>query len=87
MKAFRGSWWIKIHGGWFQESGLPDLFGCVEGFFFAFEVKEPDGTTSEIQKETMKDIRKAGGCSIAVITREEAIRHVRETIEEAKRSR
>lgn len=86
LKAFPSSWWTKIHGGWFQEAGIPDLIGCVEGFFFAFEIKEPDGTISEIQRVTMKDIRKAGGCSIAVITLEEALRHVRETLEEAKAS-
>lgn len=85
-KAFPGSWWVKIHGGWFQEAGIPDLIGCVEGLFFAFEVKEPDGDTSEIQDITIEDIQLAGGCAHPVIELEEAIDHVRKAIRQANRS-
>ena len=35
-------WVFKVHGGPFQPIGLPDLIGCVDGKFFAIEVKHPD---------------------------------------------
>jgi len=33
--------WYKIHGGPYQEAGIPDIVGCHDGKFFAFEVKKP----------------------------------------------
>lgn len=72
-KEFPGSWWKKIHGGWFQDAGIPDLLGCVEGLFFAFEIKEPDGELSPIQIENLIDIKSAGGIAVEVITSEQAI--------------
>jgi penicillin-binding protein-related factor A (putative recombinase) len=33
--------WYKIHGGLYQEAGIPDIIGCYKGAFFAFEVKRP----------------------------------------------
>lgn len=73
QKEFPGSWWKKIHGGWFQDAGIPDLIGCVMGLFFGFEVKEPDGDISPIQVENIIDISRAGGVSTAIVEPEEAI--------------
>lgn len=84
---FPGSWWKKIHGGWFQDAGIADLIGCVEGLFFAFEVKEPDGEVSAIQEENIHDIKQAKGCACVVETLEEAIDAVRKTIRRSKKSR
>ena len=33
---------IKTHGSPYMEMGTPDLIGCYNGRFFAFEVKRPD---------------------------------------------
>lgn len=86
-RAFPDSWWKKIHGGWFQDAGIPDLIGCVDGLFFGFEVKEPDGGLSKIQEENISDIGIAGGVSLEIITSEEAIRAVRQALSTSKARR
>lgn len=83
QKEFRESWWVKIHGGWFQDAGIPDLLGCVMGLFFGFEVKEPDGEASPIQLENIGDIQDAGGVSCEIETPEQAIRIVYAALREA----
>jgi hypothetical protein len=84
-KEFPDSWWKKIHGGWFQDAGIPDLIGCVCGLFFGFEVKEPDGDLSAIQIENIDDIEDAGGVACEVITLEQAIEIVYETLRKTGR--
>lgn len=77
LKKQVGGWWFKVHGGPFQKAGVPDLVGCVEGRFFALEVKEPGEEPTKLQAETMKKIRLAGGTSYPVETPEEAVAIVR----------
>lgn len=82
-KEFPESWWFKQWGGPFTPAGIPDLLGCVEGFFFALEVKRPNDTrskTSEIQEETIADIRDAGGASTVIRSVDEAVDFVRTTL-------
>jgi hypothetical protein len=53
LVAAVGGKWVKIHGGPFQEAGLADLDGVVQGLSFRFEVKVPiEGAPSELQLET-----------------------------------
>lgn len=68
LKKEVGGWWFKVWGGPFQAAGIPDIIGCVEGTFFAFEVKRPKGKTSPIQISTMEDIIELGGGVTFVIT-------------------
>ncbi len=82
---FPTSWWKKIHGGWFQDAGIPDLIGCVCGLFFGFEIKEPDGEISPIQEENIDDIQLAGGVACEIITAEQAIRVVYNALRKAGR--
>lgn len=84
-KEFPDSWWKKIHGGWFQDAGIPDLIGCVYGLFFAFEIKEPDGELSELQIENIYDISLAGGIAAEVITLEQTIEIVYATLRKTGR--
>src|SRR5262245_24500684 len=67
-------WLTKIHGGPFQDAGLPDLMGYYRGYGFAFEVKEPDGEPSELQLETLADMKRAGAVTGIITTAREAIR-------------
>lgn len=78
-----GGWWFKVHGGPFQEPGIPDLVGCVQGLLFGFEVKRPDDNkgASDIQWETIGDIRKAGGCSMIITSPASAVRAVKKHLE------
>ena len=61
LNRLSGSWWLKVHGGPFQKTGVPDILGCYRGRFFAFEVKAPDGRTSAKQDHEIQRIRDAGG--------------------------
>jgi hypothetical protein len=86
-KKYRGYLFIfKVHGGPFQKAGLPDLIGCVHGMFFGFEVKEEDGDASELQLETLIDIRAAGGIAGIIEEPEDAIYLVEQAIRLSKRS-
>ena len=82
-----GGWWVKIWGGPFQASGLPDIIGCVEGYFFGFEVKVPEkGKASPIQLKVLHDIKTKGGACAAIVTSaDEAVELVRLTLRRAGR--
>lgn len=76
LKVLReqGGWWIKTHGGSYQESGLPDIIGSLRGRFVSFEVKKPGEEASEIQKYVMKQIREEGeGVATIITSPEEAL--------------
>lgn len=86
-----GGWWFKVWGGAFQQSGIPDIVGCVEGYFFAFEVKVPKGKSnrkgeaSEIQLSTIEDIQKdGGGVALVIYSPEEAVLAVSRRLEKAR---
>ena len=70
LKVLReqGGWWVKTHGGPFQESGLPDIIGSLYGKFVGIEVKKPGETTSEIQKHVINQIVLKGEGKVAVVT-------------------
>ena len=77
---FKRCWFIKIHGNPFMPSGTPDLLGCVDGLFFGFEVKVPGEEPSQLQIESIRDIRRAGGVGEIIETPEEAIAFVRKAL-------
>lgn len=56
-----GCWYVKVWGGGFQTSGIPDLICCVGGEFVAVEVKAANGKTSELQQFTIRKIQESGG--------------------------
>jgi len=88
LKKEVGGWWAKIYVGPFQQAGIPDLLGCVEGLFFALEVKMPGEEPSEIQIKTMKDIRTVGGAIARTVTSpEQAVRVVLNALARAEKSR
>lgn len=68
LKAYPGSFVVKIHGNGFQRAGLPDLVGCIDGRYVGIEVKLPGklDTLTELQDKTLHDIRRAGG--VAFVT-------------------
>lgn len=35
--------WFKTSASFFQADGLPDIIACVNGKFFAIELKQPNG--------------------------------------------
>lgn len=79
----RGGWWFKVHGGPQQKKGVPDILGCYKGYFFAFEVKVPDGSygATELQKENIRLINKSEGTACVITSVEEALKILQETID------
>lgn len=46
--------------------GIPDIVGCVNGVFFALELKRKGGKVAPIQRYTLDEITKAGGIALVV---------------------
>ena len=51
----------KTHGGMYGTAGIPDIVACVEGRFFAFEVKTATGKATPLQKATLQKILASSG--------------------------
>lgn len=61
LKSLDKCWYVKIWGGGFMKSGIPDIIGCIKGRFFALELKAPNGVASELQRRNIRIINKCGG--------------------------
>lgn len=65
LKAIENSWWVKTDLKSYR--GIPDIIGCVNGYFVALELKrarnaEPD----RLQAWELECIRRAGGFQAVV---------------------
>lgn len=56
----------KEHGGLYGTAGVPDVICCLDGRFFAFEVKTPEGRLTNLQEHTIQRIKDAGGHAFVV---------------------
>lgn len=65
----------KEHGGMYGTAGIPDIICCMDGRFFAFEVKNENGKATKLQEATIRKIRAAGGTA-AVVRSVEEVKHV-----------
>jgi hypothetical protein len=59
-------WYLKIWGGGFQKSGIPDLLMCANGFFLAVELKSSAGTPTELQKKNIRMVNNGGGIGLVL---------------------
>jgi Holliday junction resolvase len=77
---------FRVHGGPHGVRGLPDIVGCSQGFFFAFEVKLPGkkNTLTMIQAKKLRDLEEAGGIVAVVTTVLEARKALRAGIQAKK---
>jgi len=84
LAGFPGSFWFKVHGGPFQQAGLPDLIGCVQGRFLALEVKHPDQShpVSAIQQEILRLLTEAGAVAAVVESVDEATATVTQAVQD-----
>lgn len=57
----RGIWVMKIHGGPYQKSGIPDCLFIKHGEARFIEVKRPGEKPSKLQEVRMNEIRTIGG--------------------------
>lgn len=62
----QGGFWRKIHGGPFQESGLPDIIGCYQGKFIGLEIKKPGEEATPLQLHVLDEIKKNKGLAAIV---------------------
>lgn len=74
LKVKHGCFVIKIHGGPYQQAGIPDLVGSYKGTFFGLEVKMPDklDTVTKLQQTTIQEIRDSGAYAEVISSVEEA---------------
>jgi Holliday junction resolvase len=56
----------KEHGGMYGTAGIPDIIACVDGRFYAFEVKTETGKPTALQEATIRKIRNAKGQAFVV---------------------
>lgn len=56
----------KEHGGMYGTAGIPDIIACIDGRFYAFEVKTPVGKTTALQEATLRKILACGGTAAVV---------------------
>jgi hypothetical protein len=54
----------KIHQSQYSHAGIPDLLGCLNGKFFAIEVKTDTGKTTKLQDRELGQIKFAKGISL-----------------------
>ena len=66
LKAVPDCFAWKTHGGMYGTAGIPDIIACVEGRFFAFEVKTATGKATPLQKATIQKILSSGGTAAIV---------------------
>ena len=61
----------KEHGGMYGTAGIPDIIACIDGLFYAFEVKTDIGKTTALQDATIRKIINSGGHAFVVRSVEE----------------
>lgn len=71
LKTVPGCFAWKEHGGMYGTAGLPDIIACIDGHFFAFEVKTDVGRPTKLQEATIGKIRNAGGTALVVRSADE----------------
>jgi hypothetical protein len=54
-------WFVKVGGGKYQRSGLPDYIVCFDGLFGSIELKREGKTATPLQEREGVKIHKAGG--------------------------
>jgi len=69
-------------GGGYGRAGIPDIVGCVNGFFLAVECKagKGKGKTTALQDRELESIRHAGGVALVIYDTEEDYMSLRNTV-------
>lgn len=71
LHSLPGCFCWKEHGGMYGTAGIPDIIACIGGRFFGFEVKQPTGRLTALQRATLEKIRAAGGVAAMVTSVDE----------------
>jgi len=83
------AWVFKVHGGFMQAAGVPDLIVSVHGLFMAFEVKHQKqgeseeharGRATPLQREVIRLIQKSGAHASVVLSVEETLKNIESVV-------
>lgn len=81
-QTFPGIWTVKIHGGPYQDAGIPDLFAILDGHLIAIEVKAQRpgesrehalGRVTTRQQATLDALSRAGATAGVALSVEDAV--------------
>jgi penicillin-binding protein-related factor A (putative recombinase) len=75
----RGHYVLNVHGGAFLSRGTPDILACINGQFYAFELKVNRNQLEPAQTIHARRIQSSGGKHFVIRSRkdlEEALRDV-----------
>ncbi len=56
-----GCFFFKVHGGQYQQSGIPDLIGHIQGVFVGIELKIGNNRPTQLQSHMINTILDTGG--------------------------
>lgn len=74
-KAYPDAFIWKAAAGPYSRGGVPDVCMIVGGIFFGFEIKRPYfGKVSDLQKDVIRKVKRAGGVAAVICFPEEAER-------------
>ena len=66
LYAAKAYYFSPITGG-YGKSGVPDIVGCLRGYFFGIECKAGNKVLcTPLQEKNLQDIKKAGGISLVI---------------------
>lgn len=60
LKSFQSGYVVKLHGGPYQQAGLPDILFILDGKSYFFEIKRPGGKLTKLQELTLAQLARAG---------------------------
>jgi len=82
LAAELGGRWIKIHGGPYQEKGVSDILGCLDGVFIAIEVKMPgkENKVTDMQARFLRQIKRNGGITLVATDIDEVIDQLKKEV-------
>jgi hypothetical protein len=73
LNKTRDAWFFKHVHSQYGRSGIPDVLGCINGVFFAIEVKLVNNINyTKIQQVTLKRMAKAGCLSMGLVINPES---------------
>ncbi len=64
---------VKIHGGPYQEAGLPDIYALIDGTSYWLEVKIAPNRPTPLQAKQLAELRAAGAVAEAVYSFDQAM--------------
>lgn len=66
LREHVGGVWFNISPSTYQASGDPDIMGCYEGMFYAFETKDGYYKATVQQQTKLERIRLSGGVAMEI---------------------